>query len=57
MNVEPLDRAAPDARWQSNDRELARIAAMPGLDRELHAAEAELIEVEQDRNEWQLGFD
>jgi hypothetical protein len=30
---------------------------MPGLDREMHAKEAERLEAEQDRIEWQLGCD
>jgi hypothetical protein len=57
MNAEPLDHANPRANWQANERELSRIDTMPGLDRELHASIAERIEVEQDRIEWQLGFD
>jgi hypothetical protein len=30
---------------------------MPGLDREMHAADAERIEGEQDAIEWQLGLE
>jgi hypothetical protein len=33
------------------------MAHSEGLDREMHASIAERIEVEQDRIEWQLGFD
>jgi hypothetical protein len=36
MNGEPFDRLALEFRWQANERELNRIAAMPGLDRELY---------------------
>jgi hypothetical protein len=54
---EPLDHNGLEARWQNNERELRRIRAMPGLDREMHAADAERIEAEQDRIEWQLGFE
>jgi hypothetical protein len=57
MENESLDPYALESRWQANERELNRIAAMPGLDREMHASAAERIEAEQDRIEWQLGFD
>ncbi len=56
MDTESLDPYALDARWQANERELNRIAAMPGLDREMHAADAERLEGEQDTIEWQLGL-
>jgi len=57
MDSASLDPYALEARWHANERELARIAAMPGLDREIHASAAERIEAEQDRIEWQLGCD
>jgi len=38
-------------------RRLSRLYAATGLDRELSAAEVERLESEQDRIEWQLGFD
>jgi hypothetical protein len=57
MESESLDPYALDAKWQANERELSRIRAMPGLDREMHAGDAERIEGEQDRIEWQLGFE
>jgi len=47
----------PEARWQAIERELNRIRAMPGLDREMHAGHAERIEGEQDAIEFALGFD
>ncbi len=56
-SLPPLDREAVQARSQANERELARIAAMPGLDREMQRVDAERIEAEQDRIEWQLRFD
>ncbi len=58
MSTEPLslDPYALEARWQANKRELGRIAAMPGPDREIHASEAEQLEAEQDPIEWQLGL-
>jgi len=57
MSPESLDPYALDARWHVNERELNRIRAMPGLDREMHAADAERLECEQDRIEWQLGLE
>jgi hypothetical protein len=36
MESESLDPYALDAKWQANERELNRIRAMPGLDREMH---------------------
>jgi hypothetical protein len=57
MQNDSLDPYALEARWQAIERELSRIAVMPGLDREMHAREAERLEAEQDRIEWQLGFD
>ncbi|HEV3304682.1 MAG TPA: hypothetical protein VG055_33835 [Planctomycetaceae bacterium] len=59
MSTEPLslDPYALEARWQANKRELGRIAAMPGLDREMHAVDAERIEAEQDAIEHALAFD
>jgi hypothetical protein len=57
MNAEPFDSDALEARWVTNERELNRIAAMPGLDREMHASKAECLEAEQDRVEWQVGCD
>jgi hypothetical protein len=38
MKAELLDRNTLAFRWQANERELSRIGAMPGLDRELHGA-------------------
>jgi hypothetical protein len=55
MSIEPLSLDL-DARWQANKRELGRIATMPGLDREIHASEAERLEAQQDRIEWPLGL-
>jgi hypothetical protein len=46
-----------EPKWQANGRRLNEIAAMTGLGRELHAAESERLEGEQDWIEWQLGFD
>jgi len=55
---EPVDeRDSLEAYWKANSRELNRIRAMPGLDRELHASNAERLEAEQDLIEWQLGCD
>ena len=56
IKVSNSPAGAPEARWQTNERELARIAAIPGLDPEMHAADTERIEAEQDRIEWQLGL-
>src|SRR5277367_5740062 len=42
--TESLDPYALDSRRQANERELAHIHAMPGIDREMHAADAERIE-------------
>lgn len=55
--IEPARQDDLEARWQTNERQLNRIAAMPGLDRELHASDAERLEAEQDDIEWRLGFD
>ena len=52
-----LDRDDLEARWQSNERQLIRIGASPGLDREMCAAEVERIEAEQDGIEFLLGFE
>jgi hypothetical protein len=52
-----LDRDDLETRWQANERQLNRIAASPGLDREMCAAEIERIEAEQDRIEFLLGFE
>ncbi len=49
--AEPVD----DPRWQGNERRLNEINAMTGLGREMHAAEAERLEGEQDRIEFELG--
>jgi hypothetical protein len=57
MESESLDPYALDAQWHTNERELSPIAAMPGLDREMHAGDAERIEGEQDAIEFALGFD
>jgi hypothetical protein len=54
--TEPLDPEALEAKWQSNERELNRIAAAPGLDRELCHAEVDRLEAEQDEIEFRLGF-
>jgi hypothetical protein len=54
---ESLDRNSLAARSQANERELSGVAAMAGLDRELHGAQAERIETGQDDIEWRLGFD
>jgi len=56
MSPESLDPYALESRWQANERELRCIAAMPGLDREMHAADSERLEAEQVRIEWQLGL-
>jgi len=55
--IEPVGQDDLEARWRTNERELNRIAAMPGLDREMHARDAERIEGEQDAIEFALGFD
>jgi len=55
--TEPLDRDALESKWQANERELNRIAASPGLDRELLATDVERLEDEQEWIEWSLGFD
>jgi hypothetical protein len=52
-----LDPYALDARWQANERELARIRAMPGPDREMHSADTERLESDQGAIEHALGFD
>jgi hypothetical protein len=57
MESDSLDPYALDAKWQANERQLKRIRAMPGLDREIRAADAERIEGEQDAIEIALGFD
>ncbi len=51
--AEPVD----DPRWQANERRLNEIAAMTGLGREMHATEAERLDPEQDRIEFELGRD
>jgi hypothetical protein len=51
------DREALETKWQANERRLNEIAAMTGLGREMHSAETERIEAEQDDIEWELGFD
>ena len=50
-----MDKALDREAWQANERELARIAAMPGLDQEMHASEAGRLRAEQDHIQWQLG--
>ena len=52
-----LGRLALEAKWQANDRELNRIAAAPGLDRELCHVEVDRLEADQDAIEHALGFD
>ncbi len=49
------DRGAPETRWQANECRLNEIHAMTGLGREIHATEAERLEGEQDRIEFELG--
>jgi hypothetical protein len=41
------DDPEEEARWHVNVSELNRIAAIPGLDREMHDTDAERIEAEQ----------
>jgi hypothetical protein len=48
---------AVESRWQSNERRLTAIHAMTGLGRELHGAEIERLEAEQDAIEHDLGCD
>jgi hypothetical protein len=57
MESDSLDPYALDAKWQANERELNRIRAMTGLDREMHAGDAERIEGEQDAIEFALGIE
>ena len=39
MNADSLDRTLLESNWQANEGELNRIRTMPGLDREMHAAD------------------
>jgi hypothetical protein len=55
--TESLGPYALDSRWQANERRPNEIAAMTGLGREMHAAESERLEGEQDAVEHALGFD
>jgi hypothetical protein len=50
-------RATIESQWQANERRLNEIHAMTGLDREMYGADAERLEAEQDRIEWQLGLE
>jgi|GEM_PF-5302527 len=56
MNNE-LDHDALAARWLANERELNRIAAASGLDREMCAVEVDRLEAEQDRIEFLIGWE
>jgi hypothetical protein len=51
------ERDELESKWHANERGLARIRAMPGLDREMHVAESERLEGEQDAIEFELGRD
>jgi hypothetical protein len=51
------DPSALQPQWQANEVQLNRLHTARGLDRELSAAEIGRLESEQDRIEWQLGFD
>jgi hypothetical protein len=56
MSIEPLPLDL-DARWQASKRELGRIATMPGLDREIHASEAERLKPSKTASSGSLGYD
>jgi hypothetical protein len=51
------DRSELESKWQANERELQRLAAMSPLDRELHAKREDDLLDEQDLIEFQLGFE
>jgi hypothetical protein len=44
-----------DAQWQANERRLKELHAMTGLGREMHGAEIERLEAEQDAIEFEVG--
>jgi hypothetical protein len=50
-----MTEGAPESTWQANARRLSEIAAMSGLGREMHAAESERLEAEQDAIEFEIG--
>jgi hypothetical protein len=53
--MESVDRESLESKWQANERRLNEIHAMTGLGREIHGAEIERLEAEQDRIEFELG--
>jgi hypothetical protein len=57
MLAEGGPRATIESQWQANERRLNEIHAMPGLDREMHAAESERLEAAQDAIEFELSTD
>jgi hypothetical protein len=52
-----IDRDALESKWQSNERELQRLAAMPPLDREFRAKREDELVDRQHAIAWRLGFD
>jgi hypothetical protein len=57
MDIQSLDRLTLEARWESNERELLRLAVMSPCDREIHAGWEDKLLDEQDVIEIRLGFD
>jgi hypothetical protein len=56
MNIKSSDRRSLETLWESNERELLRLAVMSPVDREFHAKREDELLDEQDAIEFQLGF-